>query len=579
MRLTNPLRLPTLRLSRRGYVAITVAGVLLPTLFLSFLGLRLVAQLYRFQSEIVHDYGHFSVEYAATEIERVIVTAERDIATYLQLVALVKGFDPRVELEQVAATYPLIEFPFALPEQGPLTMVALQPDSGAVRAVPKAGESAAGGAAAPAPAAARAAAIVRRLLDRQTLEHLQLSHAVHFYEGMEDGTPYQVAIFPYHDSSNEDAGVMGFFLAVEHFRSVVVGQVLDTTIHEAEGRFAPDFGKVLTLVVRDENGQEIYAHRHGGKELDFDPARDLASAALDEVLPGWHIGITYSDPGGLGWVQRLVGLQVVLLLGAAALVVVATVLILRFGLRQMELSRVKSHFVSNITHELKTPLAAIQLYTETLQQERVHDRAEVGRFLGIIHKETVRLTALINNLLDFARIEAGERRYRFATAAVGDVVRDVVDTYAYQFRHQGFEVQLDIAPGLPPARIDRDAIGQAVLNLLDNAVKYSRDVKQIGVTVRLETAEGMPPVIAVAVCDRGIGIPAAEHPKIFGPFYRVEKGLEHDVKGSGLGLAVVRHVAEAHGGTVRVVSHPGAGSTFTLRLPVPAPDPCPERGS
>jgi signal transduction histidine kinase len=570
------MRLPNFRLSRRGYVAITVAGVLVPALFLGFLGLYLVAQLYHFQSEILREYSRFSVEYAATEIERVISTSERDIATYLQLVSLVADFDPETELQRVAESYPLIEYPFALPNGEPLVMVVRLPgtaaaDSGAAAGATTSSRAAAPPgtpAAAPSPAAAHAAAIVHRLLDAQTVEHIQISHAVHYYEGTEDGTPYQVAIFPYHDARNEDAGVMGFFLATEHFRHTVVGRILDTTIHEAEGRFAPDFGRVLTLVVRDEAGREVYTHQHDAKVFASDPRHDLANAALDEVLPGWRIGITYADPGGFDWVQRLVGLQAALLLVAATLVVVATVLILRFGLRQMELSRVKSHFVSNITHELKTPLAAIRLYTETLQQERVHDRAEASRFLAIIHKETVRLTALINNLLDFSRIEAGQRRYHFAAASVGDVVREVVETYAYQFRNRGFEVRLDIAAGLPDLWIDRDAIGQAVLNLLDNAIKYSRDVKDVGITVRLDTAGGGPPSVAVAVCDHGIGIPATEQPKIFGAFYRVEKGLEHDVKGSGLGLAVVAHIAAAHGGTVHVDSRPGAGSTFTLRLPV-----------
>jgi two-component system phosphate regulon sensor histidine kinase PhoR len=248
----------------------------------------------------------------------------------------------------------------------------------------------------------------------------------------------------------------------------------------------------------------------------------------------------------------------------------------------MELSKLKSHFVSNITHELKTPLAAIRLYTETLQQGRVRDRTESDRFLGIIHKESVRLTQLINNILDFARIEDGRRRYRFEPASVGTVVRDVVDSYSFQLANKGFAIDVEIEDGLPQALVDRDALGQAVLNLLDNAVKYSRDDRQIAVRVAAEKdpepeGAGEPAAqpsgqnghgaILVQVRDRGIGIPPAEQSRIFDAFYRVEKGLEHDVKGSGLGLAVVKHIVEAHGGTVRVESRARGGSTFTIRLP------------
>jgi two-component system phosphate regulon sensor histidine kinase PhoR len=338
---------------------------------------------------------------------------------------------------------------------------------------------------------------------------------------------------------------------------------MDTTIHEAEGRFSPDFGRVLTFVVNDEAGREIYTHRHEGEDDSQQrQKRFLAQAPLDDVFPGWHVRITYTKPSGFAWSKRVLGVQAGLLTLAALLAVLGTVFMVRFSLRQMELSRVKTHFVSNITHELKTPLSAIRLYTETLQQGRVRDRTESDRFLGIIHKEAVRLTALINNILDFSRIEDGQRRYSFAPGSVTDVVHDVVDAYAFQMRNHGFEVQFEAAGGLPLLPIDRDAISQAVLNLIDNAVKYSPEEKHVEVTV---VPEG--PGVAVRVRDHGRGIPASEQAKIFEAFYRVEKGLQHDVKGSGLGLAVVQHVAEAHGGRVSVESELGAGSTFVLHLP------------
>jgi signal transduction histidine kinase len=568
MRITSP------KLSRRGYVAITIAAVLVPTLFLSLLGLHLVRRHALFQSEILNEYSRFSVEYAASEIEESITSQERDIANYLQLVALVDGFDPAEELRRAELNYPLIENVFARTADGELVFARWLAVSAA------APEEARHASERDAVSRQRAERILHSALDEATYQHLMLSGTLHYYTGKDGDEPYQLVMFPYRDAHNVERGVIGFFLDEEELRKNVVGKVLEQSIDTAKGRFAPDFGKVLTLVVRDGKDQVVHTHRrpdcppHEAQKPC--PKRDLARASLGGVLPGWNVGITYTRPAGFAWTGRIVYLQVGLLLLAAAIVVVGTLVTMRFVLRQMELSRMKSHFVSNITHELKTPLAAIQLYTETLQQGRIRDSGDAGRFLGIIHKEVGRLTSLINNILDFARIEDGRRRYKFTVAGVGDIVQEIIESYSYQLHEKGFEVELDIEPNLPETRVDRDAVGQAVLNLLDNAVKYSRDVKELQVRVLQsngnggagESASNGHSTIRIEVSDRGIGIPAVEQERIFEAFYRVDKGLEHDVKGSGLGLAVVKHIADAHGGTVVVDGRPGGGSRFTLTLPV-----------
>jgi len=244
----------------------------------------------------------------------------------------------------------------------------------------------------------------------------------------------------------------------------------------------------------------------------------------------------------------------------------------------MELSNMKSHFVSNITHELKTPLAAIRLYIETLLEKRVKDEQQERKFLGIINKESVRLTHLINNILDFSRIEMGRKRYALQATSVESVAREVVEDYAYQLRDKGFEVTLDVEEALPKVQADADALAQALLNLIDNAVKYSVEGKEKLVQVSVKgvrsgsgastAAASKVKKVQIAVRDHGVGIPASEHKRIFAEFYRVEKGLEHDVKGSGLGLAVVKHIVESHGGTIEVKSHRGDGTTFLIHLPV-----------
>lgn len=541
------MRLRRFRLTPRTYVIASAAAILLPALFLSLLGLYLVRSQLHFQQRILEEYSLYSTEYAATELMRTITDQEREIASYLLLAVLPPGVDVQKELWRLEVSYPLVRGAFLLCDDG--TPIFARYDSAA--------------ALARAPDLARVTGILEEMLNADTRAHVRLSGEVHFYAGEHAGEPYQFAALPLRDSQGLCLGVGGFFLNQDYVRGSLVEKTLETTIHAAEGRFAPDFGKVLTLVVLDESGDLVYAHHHAGNGKE--PAkttRFLARSDLGDVLTGWTIGLTYAKASGFASMRRLFSLHVTLLVFALGLVVLGTAFTMRFALRQMELVRLKSHFVSNITHELKTPLAAIRLYTETLQQGRFHDRTEGDRFLGIIHKECVRLTQLINNVLDFARIEDGRRRYAFAPAAVGEVVREIVEAYAFQLRDKGFEVELDIAPELPEAMVDRDALGQAVLNLLDNAVKYSNDDRRIEVRVAVDGGD-----LRISVLDRGVGIAETEQDKIFAAFYRVEKGLEHSVKGSGLGLAVVKHIAEAHGGHIEVTSRPGAGSEFTLWIP------------
>ncbi len=231
--------------------------------------------------------------------------------------------------------------------------------------------------------------------------------------------------------------------------------------------------------------------------------------------------------------------------------------------REVHLARLKSDFVANVSHELKTPLALIRLFAETLELGRVPSEDKARQYYRVINKESHRLTQLINNILDFSRIEAGRKEYRFAPTDVARVVREVIESYRFQIEQQGFELAVEVADDLPQVPADAEALGQAILNLVNNAIKYSRESKTIDIEVRREGSK-----VLVSVKDSGIGIPRGEQKKIFEKFFRGEDSLVHETKGSGLGLALVRHIMEAHGGQVEVDSAPGKGSTFTLVLPV-----------
>jgi len=231
--------------------------------------------------------------------------------------------------------------------------------------------------------------------------------------------------------------------------------------------------------------------------------------------------------------------------------------------REVHLARLKSDFVANVSHELKTPLALIRLFAETLELGRVPSEEKAQQYYRVINKESHRLTQLINNILDFSRIEAGRKEYRFAPTDVARVVREVIESYRFQIEQQGFELKVDLEDDLPHVPADEEALGQALINLVNNAIKYSRESKTIHIEVRRDGSK-----VLVTVKDTGIGIPRSEQKKIFEKFFRGEDSLVHETKGSGLGLALVRHIMEAHGGSVEVESTPGKGSAFTLVLPV-----------
>ena len=253
-----------------------------------------------------------------------------------------------------------------------------------------------------------------------------------------------------------------------------------------------------------------------------------------------------------------------LTLGALSLLMGAgMILAYRNVSRELALAKVKSDFVSNVSHELRTPLSLIRLYAETLELGRISTPGKHQEYYEIIRKESERLTSLINNILDFSRIEAGKKEYNFRETDMADLVRSTLDSYRFEIEQNGFQFEQKIDNNLPPLRVDREAIARSLLNLVNNAVKYSATEKYLGVHLYQRNGD-----VNIEVVDRGIGIPLKEQLKIFEKFYRVGDPLVHNTKGSGLGLSLVRHIVHAHGGVVVVESAPGRGSKFIITLPV-----------
>ncbi len=240
--------------------------------------------------------------------------------------------------------------------------------------------------------------------------------------------------------------------------------------------------------------------------------------------------------------------------------------LIRVARREMALAELKANFVADVSHELKTPLALIRMFAETLQEGRVPTEEKRREYYGIILRESTRLTNLINNILDFARIEAGKKMFTFDTVDAGQVVRDTYTAYTAQLDAARFEHRLSIDPDLPPVRADRDAIAQAVLNLINNAVKYSPDERFLFIEVTADTRRGRHGVL-ISVHDRGIGISPEDRQRLTEGFFRASDGRVRSQSGAGLGLALVKHIVDEHDGTFDIESRLVKGSTFRIFLP------------
>jgi signal transduction histidine kinase len=297
--------------------------------------------------------------------------------------------------------------------------------------------------------------------------------------------------------------------------------------------------------------------------IGWDGGKPEVERNFENGFPGLMLAIKYRGSGVEVLASRFLRNNL-MILGALSIVLAAGIFLTYRSITQkMEVAELKSNFIANVSHEIRTPLALIRLYAETLELGRLTTAEKFQEYYQIIRKESDRLTVLINNILDFSRIEAGHREYDFHETNLAELVRMTTESYRYQIEQQGFVFEQGIADDIPPIRVDPEALARSLLNLINNALKYSLEKKFI--RVQLYRDKDM---VRLEVIDHGIGIPHKEQAKIFEKFYRVGDPLVHDTKGSGLGLSLVQHIVQAHGGHVRVESTPGKGSKFTISLPV-----------
>lgn len=329
-------------------------------------------------------------------------------------------------------------------------------------------------------------------------------------------------------------------------------------IHDIFPEEFKELEETNSIAVFDEQGRALYGRPvSGGDRLTFQDR-------FPTTLYKWRLQISPRQIGSLSqqaWTRQL---SDVALVGSAVGVIWVGMLVLLVAVRkEQRANQLKSEFISNVSHELKTPLSLIRLFGELLASGRSKDEATSQEYAEIITRESDRLTGLIDNVLDFARIERGKAAYEMAEGDLGPVVERAVDLCRYRSEQAGVHLTTDIQEGVPRTTFDESAMTLVLLNLLDNALKYGA-TKGDEVKVTLTLADN---ALLLGVSDPGPGIPPDEVQQIFERFSRGKSARSMGQRGSGIGLSLVKHIAESHGGRVSVESELGKGATFEVSIP------------
>jgi signal transduction histidine kinase len=546
--------------AQRRLTLIALIGVGLPVIFLAGFGAYQTRHVQSFLSETTSEYGGYATGLVAQSLSSQISTRVGAVSEYARMAASWGGSSGRY-LQLLASQDPLLTDPFLIPDSELLRAAEGETIVDVETPTPTGGEW--------SEAYALAGAV-----GNQTI-------AVHAPIGMwRDviGTVYDtvfvvpatmderpLALAPLIGFGGRVVGVAGWHMNPDVLNKEYFKNLVETEVFEEPRTYGADqMSQGLSIAIIDDRGETIYRSRKPSTKHAW------AESMVGPILPGWRVAVGPSKESTYVSVQQLVMIQYV----ALFFLVVASLAALWFSTRQageeIQLAESKTSFLANVSHELKTPLALIRLAGETMELGRVRSEEERQKFLQIITRECRRLTHMINNVLNFAKIEAGRKEFHFHTTDLRRVVHETLETFERQFEEKGFEVHVDVPGDVAPIEADSEAVTQCLVNLIDNAMKYSDEQRYVAVRVRVDEpeADGDRGKATISVTDHGMGINPHEKKRIFDKFTRAESGLVHNVRGSGLGLSLVRHIVQAHEGRIELQSTPGRGSTFTLVLPV-----------
>ena len=355
------------------------------------------------------------------------------------------------------------------------------------------------------------------------------------------------------DSTHRIIGVTGVVIDMPYFLNTQLPALVQRHL-----QLLPDDLRTSVIVTAEHAGGDVvYASAAG--ERRGDAMTSALGLAFDDLRLGVHSQRDRVQQLAASGLRAQMSLSVLM----CAVIVIGAGLTIRTERRSARLSQLKTDFVSNITHEFRTPLSSIALMGEFLRRGRVTGDVKIREYGSRIEAESYRLQQSVSNILDIAKIESQQRQYSLEETAIETIVRQALKAVEMPAAHKGFTVAYTPpdAP-MPPVMADDGAIADAIVNIIDNAMKYSGASRHIEVQVE-HSAAG----VAVHVTDHGVGIAPGDQAKIFEKFYRVADGPAQRAPGTGLGLAIVKHTVEAHGGRVLVTSKPNEGSTFTILLP------------
>ena len=315
--------------------------------------------------------------------------------------------------------------------------------------------------------------------------------------------------------------------------------------------------------IADSGGRIIFGDEVAGSGEDS--LRSPLVLPFSQGFPPWRIRITRKDPQAASRAFRARrNTYVLIALAMTAVIFLGGFTVLKSTAKELELARLKSEFVSTVSHEFRTPLMSIRYLSEMLDADRVKENSKKKTYYRKINKESERLSRLVENMLDFSKIEAGMKKYKREEFPVKDLIADVAARFKEYAGDKEISLHCEAENGLPVIHADREAMSRALFNLLDNAVKYSGKDPTVTLRARIDGD-----AVCLEVQDNGPGIRKEERTKVFEKFYRSQNPEHADIEGSGIGLTLVDHVARAHGGAVKIESAPGGGTWVTLRLPLP----------
>jgi signal transduction histidine kinase len=310
----------------------------------------------------------------------------------------------------------------------------------------------------------------------------------------------------------------------------------------------------------NRSGEQVWLRDESGRDLTAARSADFVLRHPSETHLPWTLAV--AAPAGTDEFAARRQSLLVLLAAVGLFTLAGGYFCLRSLRREFALARIQSDFVAAVSHEFRTPLTSMRLITEALEDQRIPDADRLRDSYRALSRATGRLQRLVEDLLDFRRMESGAVEYRMRPLDAADTVRNVVDEFRREVEDRGFRVHVHV-DGAARIEADESALSRAIWNLLDNAAKYSGDSQDIDVCVEHDGTR-----VAVSVKDRGIGIPPEERAQLFDRFYRAENAKRAGIRGTGIGLAMVAQIAAAHGGKISVTSELGRGSTFTMSLPV-----------